>query len=199
MKVKTTVLMVLVLGFAAPGLLEAGQSLGDFARQQRLRRDRHTVKNLREFTNDNLPPPTPWEAVTSVGIETTPAVAEASAPETAQGAATTEPQKTEDKKQTKEYWEAKFQAVQQKLAQAEELQQLSEDELSLLRLQQGREIGSDVQREIGSKIASKLLEVENGRSEVLRARQELDTLEKEFAESGAPKDWHPAKAPSDGQ
>jgi len=200
MKVKATVLMMVVVGISVPCLFAGNQSLGELARQERLRREKQTAKIIREFTNENIPPPTPWEAVSTTGpapTETkTAEPPKAAAPE----AAPAERKMEEvDKKETKEYWEGRFKAARQRLARAEELLQLSEDELSLLRLQQARELASDVQLTISSKIAGKLVEVDTNRSDVARAREELDALEQEFKESGAPEDWHPPEEKSGSQ
>ena len=91
---------------------------------------------------------------------------------------------------TKEYWESRFKFARAKLARAREIQELTEDELSLLQIQQAREaLKSDVAAELAQKIPAKQTEVDAARAATDKATQELENLQQEFAASGAPEEW----------
>jgi hypothetical protein len=183
----------------------AAQSLGDIARESRQQRAKEARKPAKVYTNDNLPARPPGEGPTaSRGMAAEPAEgtttteAEPGAPPAEPGAAepatppspsAAEPEKPEDKIKTKEYWQARFKAARANLASAEEEQQLAEDELSLLQIQQARELAPEIQQEIGDKIAAKKAEVETKRAATARAHKALQELEKEFKESRAPAEW----------
>jgi hypothetical protein len=94
------------------------------------------------------------------------------------------------KPDTKEYWESRFKFARAKLARAREIQQLTEDELSLLQIQQAREaLNSDVAAELAQKIPDKQTEVDAARAATDKATRELEDLQQEFAASGAPEEW----------
>ncbi len=95
----------------------------------------------------------------------------------------------EDKKKTKDYWQAKFKTVRDQIARAEEQEKLVEDELNLLRIQQARELDPTVQNEVKQKMAAKTSELEAKRAVTAQARQALEKLEAAFRESGAPPEW----------
>ncbi len=111
------------------------------------------------------------------------------AQETAEGTPEGGKEESGDKKKTKEYWQAKFQAARAQLAKAQENQQLAEDELNLLLVQQARELDPTVQSEVAEKIAAKKADLETKRAATDRAQKALDALEKAFKDSGAPEDW----------
>lgn len=90
---------------------------------------------------------------------------------------------------TKAYWQARFQAVRQQLQTATEAQKLSENELSLLKLQQLRTLNPNLQSELAGKIVTKQQEVAADKQAVEKAHDELDKLQKELKASGAPADW----------
>ena len=91
---------------------------------------------------------------------------------------------------TREYWESRFKSARATLARAREIQQLTEDELSLLQTQQARQaLNTDVQAELAKKIPAKQAEVDTARAATEKATQELEDLQKEFAASGAPEEW----------
>ena len=91
---------------------------------------------------------------------------------------------------TREYWESRFKSARAKLAKAREIQQLTEDELSLLQIQQAREaLNTDVAAELAQKIPAKQAEVDAARAATEKATQELAELQQEFAASGAPEEW----------
>jgi hypothetical protein len=109
--------------------------------------------------------------------------AEEAAPPTAEEA------KPEDKQKTRDYWQGRFRTARQRIADAEELQRLSEDELSLLQIQQARELSPDVQSNLAVQLKAKNAELEDRRAQTAKARKALEDLEKDFKESGAPEDW----------
>ena len=91
---------------------------------------------------------------------------------------------------TREYWESRFKSARAKLARAQEIQQLTEDELSLLQIQQAREaLNTDVVAELAQKIPAKQTEVDAARAATEKATQELEELQQDFAASGAPEEW----------
>lgn len=94
-----------------------------------------------------------------------------------------------DKKKTKEYWQTKFKVARERVAKAEEQQQLVEDELNLLKIQQAREIDPNVQAEVNKKIEAKTPGLEAKRAEAAKAVKDLEALEATFKESGAPQEW----------
>jgi hypothetical protein len=91
---------------------------------------------------------------------------------------------------TKEYWESRFKSARAKLAKAQEIQQLTEDELKLLQIQQAREaLNTDVAADLAQKIPAKQSEVDTARAVTEKATQELEELQQEFAASGSPEEW----------
>jgi hypothetical protein len=91
---------------------------------------------------------------------------------------------------TKEYWESRFTSARAKLAKAQEIQQLTEDELRLLQIQQAREaLNTDVAAELAQKIPAKQTELDAARAATEKATKELEELQQEFAASGAPEEW----------
>jgi hypothetical protein len=182
--------LLFLFGFGAALMfatsLVLAQSLGDLARAERAKRAKEAKKPVKVITNDNLPPRPPGEGLTAASsmsaappAEQAPAMPAASAPE-APGA---------DKQKTRDYWQAQFKPLRAKLAADEEQQSLVEDELSLLQIQQARELSTDVQSQLEAQVKAKTAEVEAKRAETAKSRKELDDLEKEFKESGAPADW----------
>jgi hypothetical protein len=185
--------LLFLVGFGAALMFAASlvlaQSLGDLARAERAKRAKEAKKPVKVITNDNLPPRPPGEGLTAASsmsaappAEQAPAMPAASAPAGpgAPGA---------DKQKTRDYWQAQFKPLRAKLAADEEQQSLVEDELSLLQIQQARELSTDVQSQLEAQVKAKTAEVEAKRAETAKSRKELDDLEKEFKESGAPADW----------
>lgn len=95
----------------------------------------------------------------------------------------------EERIKTKEYWQDRFKSAKARVARAEEEQQLAEDELSLLRVQQARELTPEVQNDIGTKVKAKTDDLEVKRTATGKARKALENLEKQFKASGAPDEW----------
>jgi hypothetical protein len=182
---KTRLLLLAALGAALilTMSLVFAQSLGDFARAERAKKAKEIKKSVRVFTNDTLPRRPPGEGPTAASsmseappIESPPA---STASETPGG----------DKQKTQEYWQGQFKSARQKLADDEGQQRLAEDELSLLQIQQARELSPDTQSQLEAQVKSKTAEVEAKRAGTAKSRKALEDLEKEFKESGAPADW----------
>ena len=204
MKTKVLILAAVGLILMLVGSL-AAQSLGDVARQERQKRAKETKKPVKVITSDDFPAPPPAEeakpAAPSSASEETPAesaeqpaaqpteqpAAQTTAEEAAPPAA--EEAKPEHKQKTRDYWQGRFRAAKQRIVDAEELQRLAEDELSLLQIQQARELSPDGQADLEARVKAKNAELETRRATTAKARKALENLEKEFKESGAPTDW----------
>jgi hypothetical protein len=144
--------------------------------QEQLRRDGGDAGWLR---NDSLPASNPNERR---------AMAQTSeAPQGSQAANQSE--KPEDKRRTKEYWQARFKSARAHLADAKEHQQLAEDELNLLQIQDARALDPNVKTELAAKIKAKEGEVSEGQAATEEAKKALENLQKEFQASGAPDEW----------
>ena len=205
MKTKILILAAVGLILMLVASLAAAQSLGDVARQERQKRAKETKKPVKVVTNEDFPAPPPAEeakpAAPSSASEETPAESaeqpaaqpteQPAAQSTAEEAAppTAEEAKPEDKQKTRDYWQGRFRAAKQRIADAEELQRLAEDELSLLQIQQARELSPDGQADLEARVKAKSAELETRRTTTAKARKALENLEKEFKESGAPTDW----------
>ena len=166
--------------------LATAQSLGDLARQERERRAKETKKPVKVVTSDDFPAAPPAE-------ETKPAEQPAAEPAAPPGETPAAPQpeepKSEDKQKTRDYWQGRFRTARQRIAEAEEVQRLSEDELSLLQIQQAQELNPDAQSSLEAQVKAKKAELEERRAQTAKALKALEDLEKDFKESGAPEDW----------
>lgn len=205
MKTKTLILAVVGLLILLASSVVIAQSLGDLARQEREKRAKETKKPVRVITDEDLPPrpaeeakpaapssesaeqpgEQPSEQPAEQATEQPPATPseEASAPPPAEEA------KPEDKQKTRDYWQGRFKAAKQRIADAEELQRLAEDELSLLQIQQARELSPDAKSDLDAQVKAKSAEVDDKRAQTAKAQKALEDLEKDFKESGAPEDW----------
>jgi hypothetical protein len=179
---------VLVICTALPlaAQSEQPQSLGDWARQVRQERDKNTRKATKVFTNDNLPAPKPGETLSySPAPAETPSTTEPGAAQP--GAAP--PESKEDKLKTRDYWQGAFKAARGDLAKAKEMERLSEDELSLLQIQQVREADPNAKADLTARVQAKQAEVDANKAATDKAQKALDDLEKAFKDSGAPDEW----------
>jgi hypothetical protein len=192
---KRLILLFLAFAVAVPLCAATPQSLGEIARKLREQRKEAGVKPVKVFTNDNLPARPPSEGPTaSSGMAAAPAETATEAKPAAPAEATgqqseAKPETAEDKMKTKEYWQSAFGAARAALAQAQEQQQASEDELNLLQIQQAQTMDMVTKGQLGQQVSAKQVEVTSKREETQKAREALDKLQKEFDESGAPKDW----------
>jgi hypothetical protein len=184
---------LLLFGLGAALLFTASllcpQSLGDFARAERAKRAKEAKKPVRIVTNDNLPPRPPGEGLTAASSMSVAPPAEQMSPLPSEPTSPVPEAQGGDKQKTREYWQEQFRSLRKQLADNEEQQRLVEDELSLLQIQQARELSPDVQSQLEAQIRSKNGEVEAKRAATAKTREKLDDLEKAFKESGAPADW----------
>ena len=187
---------VLLLSMTLPVLAHPQQteSLGDFARQMREQREREARKATKVYTNDNLPVATFGEAVSQSPLPGKTSSAEGSASKPAAAATEQEtgskpPESPEGKARTRDYWQGRFKAARQDLAAAKDRQHLAEDELNLLQIQQVRELDPSLKSDLDAKVQSKQTEVDADKAATSAAEKALEDLQKEFDESGAPKEW----------
>ncbi|MCJ7501580.1 MAG: hypothetical protein MUP80_00775 [Acidobacteriia bacterium] len=200
MKTKTLILAAVGLLILLASSVAIGQSLGDLARQERAKRAKETKKAVKVVTDEDLPPrpveepkatTSPSESAEQPGEQPAEQAAEppATPPEEASAPPPAEEPKPEDKQKTRDYWQGRFKAAKQRIADAEELQRLAEDELSLLQIQQARELSPDAKSDLDAQVKAKSAEVESKRAQTAKAQKALEDLEKDFKESGAPEDW----------
>jgi hypothetical protein len=198
----TLLFAVLILIAALPVAAQPQQqeSLGDVARQIRNQKDKDkdARKATKVFTNDNLPAPKPGEAISS--SPATPAnpakpdetTSKPATPPPSEETGSKKPESGDDKLHDKDYWQGKFKAARQDLANAKSRQQLGEDELNLLQIQQAREIDPSAKADLTTKVQNKQSEVDVNKATTDAAQKTLDDLEQEFKDSGAPADWSQA-------
>jgi len=200
MKTKTLILAAVGLLILLASSVAIGQSLGDLARQERAKRAKETKKAVKVVTDEDLPPrpveepkatTSPSESAEQPGEQPAEQAAEppATPPEEASAPPPAEEPKPEDKQKTRDYWQGRFKAAKQRIADAEELQRLAEDELSLLQIQQARELSPDAKSDLDAQVKAKSAEVDDKRAQTAKAQKALEDLEKDFKESGAPEDW----------
>ncbi len=200
MKTKTLILVVVGLLILLASSVAIAQSLGDLARQERAKRSKETKKAVKVVTDEDLPPrpveepkatTSPSESAEQPGEQPAEQAAEppATPPEEASAPPPAEEAKPEDKQKTRDYWQGRFKAAKQRIADAEELQRLAEDELSLLQIQQARELSPDAKSDLDAQVKAKSAEVDDKRAQTAKAQKALEDLEKDFKESGAPEDW----------
>jgi hypothetical protein len=196
MKTKTLILAVLGLLILLASSVASAQSLGDLARQERAKRAKETKKAVKVVTDEDLPPrpveepkatTSPSESAEQAGEQPAEQAGEQPAEQATEPPA--EEPKPEDKQKTRDYWQGRFKAAKQRIADAEELQRLAEDELSLLQIQQARELSPDAKSDLDAQVKAKSAEVESKRAQTAKAQKALEDLEKDFKESGAPEDW----------
>ena len=196
----TLLCTIFLLSVALPLMAHPQQqeSLGDLARQIRNQKDKDkdAKKASKVFTNDNLPEAKPGEAVSSPPgpVDSTPAKPDQTAskpatPPPAEETGSKKPETPDDKAHDRDYWQGKFKAARQDLARAKNLEQLAEDELNLLQLQQAREIDPTAKADLTAKVQAKQSEVDVNKATTQAAQKDLDDLEKDFKDSGAPDDW----------
>lgn len=185
--------LFLWVGLGAALMLAASlifaQSLGDLARAERAKREKEGKKPVKVITNDNLPPRPPGEGLTAASSMSAMPPAEQASPLPPEPGSTAPEAEGGDKQKTRDYWQEQFKSLRKTLADDEEQQRLTEDELSLLQLQQARELSPDAQGQLDAQVKSKTAEVEAKREATAKTRKDIDDLEKEFKDSGAPADW----------
>jgi hypothetical protein len=187
---KRIIQIVLVLVCGIP--LARAQSLGDVARASREKRLKVMQQtSVRTWNNDNIPKAPPSAGPTAAaGMSAEPLPSAQTTPATETPDASSAPADAgADKKKSRDYWQQQFRLAREKYAADEEQQRLSEDELSLLQIQQARELSPDTQSQVESSIKAKTPDVEAKRAQAAKTRKALDDLEREFRASGAPPDW----------
>jgi DNA repair exonuclease SbcCD ATPase subunit len=200
-KLTTIVTMLLLVLAASPC---PAQSLGEIARELRQQK-KESKQPVKVFTNDNLPPPSPWEPVTMGSSPSTVKAEKELQEQPAGGQENKEievpPEKKDGKKESTEELEAQLKTARQELASAQEQQQLSEDELNLLQLQQAREGGldSELHAQIQEKIDAKQTEVETKRAVTAKAQEKVDEIAKKLEELRADKDGGNSEQPAEAQ
>lgn len=199
MKTRSLVMLLVgcLLGAAATSF---AQSLGEYARKERAK-EASQPKAGKVYTNDNIPHTT---TLAGSAPSSTQAPESASKPEVesanaAGGSQASEAKQTpeagqqpEDKVKTKEYWQAKFADAKAKLDRTDEEFKLSEDELNLKQRDQARELDPQMKAQMDQEVNNLQAAVESKRQAYDKAKQALEEVKKDFAESGAPKDWLPA-------
>ena len=185
------VVLALFLSVSLPNL--SGQDLGSVARSTRQKRmEVMREHSVRIWTNDNIPKAPAQGRTAAAGISATSGPPAETASTAAPGASATPAPAAEDaadKKKTREYWQQRFKSVRKRLDAMMEQQRLAEDELSLLQVQEVRELSPTAKRELEPKVKAASAEAEAKRLQTAKVREELEELEKEFKESGAPADW----------
>jgi hypothetical protein len=192
---RTPLLFILVMLSVALPLLAVPQqqeSLGEVARQVREQRAKDTKKATKVFTNDDLPARPPGGTAAQATEPSKPAepTAQPTNPPSPKETSS-QPGPPSDKIKTRDYWQAKFKAARQALAAAKEQQQLVEDELNLLQVQQLRELDPSVRQDLANRIQAKQTDIDAKKAATAAAQKDLDALEKDFKDSGAPEDWRP--------
>ena len=170
--------------------LAVAQDLGDLARQEKAKRAKQTKKPAKVFTNENMPARPPGEGPTAAAYTSSDAPPDQAAGTVPiPGAPEIKPDEKPEKQGSKELWQGRFKAAKRQITGAEDAQSLSEDELSLLQIQQAREFDPDTLRDLETRIKDKTADVEAKRAQTDKAKKALEALQKEFKESGAPADW----------
>jgi len=192
MRIRLTsfVLFAILLTFVSS--VASAQNLADLARASREKKMKvMKQQSVRIYTNDNMPRrPANEGATAAAGMSVSPPSSTGeSVPPSSPDITTAPAGAEEDERQTKEFWQGRFKTLRQRLADTEELQRLAEDELSLLQIQQARELSPDPQGGLEAKVKAARAEVEAKRLQIAKLRKELEELEKEFKDSGAPTEW----------
>jgi hypothetical protein len=192
MKTRYSAEILIVASLIAAATVLNAQSLGDVARASREKRMKvMQQKSVRIWTNDNIPKAPPSSGATAAGgMSAEPMLPQAQAqsvPPSEAGAPAAAP--VDDKKNDRDYWQSQFKSARQKIVADQEQQRLAEDELSLLQIQQARELSPDRQTELDAQVKAKTAEVEDKRAQTAKSKKQLEDLEKDLKESGAPADW----------
>ncbi len=173
--------------------MASAQDLADVARASRANRMKVMQdRSVRIWTNDNIPKAPaagPTAATGMAAVPPPPSEADALPASEMSGAPASAASADADKQKTREYWQQRFKSVKQRLDDMLEQQRLAEDELSLLQVQQARELSPSIRSQLAAKVKAASAEAEAKRLETAKVRKELEELEKEFEESGAPPDW----------
>lgn len=187
----------LLLAFAALLLFSVAantpaQSLGEVARQcrkEREAREKNGEAPVKVFTNDDIDKMPPIAILESSSQTPSSPETRLSAPSQPSEAATSPSGNERKGEKSKEFWQARFKVARTRLAHAKEEEGLVEDELRLLQIQQARELSPNRSRKLNGKIDATTIELDAKRAAAKKAQEAMAQLEKEFKDSGAPKDW----------
>ena len=174
------------------------QSLGEIARQARAERAKQNQQVVKVYTNDNLPQVADAESVTSspskqnatsLSANPQPAAPKSSisnAPEKEKRAKSDARQATSATNPSPaDRLQSQIKAARAALAHATEEQRLVEDELSLLQMQQARDLNPGHSKELRDQVKAKETETAAKRAETEKARQALDQLEEEYTKASS--------------
>lgn len=87
---------------------------------------------------------------------------------------------------TPEYFHARIEAAQRQLASAQEEVKVTENELSLLKLQQLRSLNPNVQADLAARVTAKHQDLSGAQQSVERARQEIEELQQKLQSAKKP-------------
>lgn len=90
------------------------------------------------------------------------------------------------KPDTPEYFHARIEAAQRQLASAQEAVQVTQNELSLLKLQQLRSLNPNVQADLAARVTAKHQDLSSAQQSVETARQEIDELRQKLQSAAKP-------------
>ncbi len=188
MKISKIIIGIILAAFVtgAAGFGRA-QSLGDIARKLRAKQA-NQPKSTKVYTNDDIPPATVTGIPSAEGAPSETSAVSPATPETKKPEASS----SEDKKMTKEYWQAEFRKARAEVESAQEESALADDELNLAQANQVREADPTKKEQFNQEIAAKQAATGTKHAALDKAKQALDDLTKRFNESGAPADWLPA-------
>jgi hypothetical protein len=111
------------------------------------------------------------------------------------GSAAPKPDLSGVEKGSQKYWQLRFEAARKAVEQADRGEKLSEDELDLVKAQQAHDMGTAAAPGTAQQVAAKEAQAESDRAAAEKAHQELDALQQEFDQSGAPAEWSQPEPP----
>lgn len=108
---------------------------------------------------------------------------------TATGKTKKAPAPTDAEKKSKDYWQGRFKEARAALKAAQEQEQISENELDLLKRQTALDAAASNAADLQAQVEAKQAEVDTNHAAVDQAQQDLKELEEELQQSGAPAEW----------
>lgn len=87
---------------------------------------------------------------------------------------------------TPQYFQAKIKAAQRQLASAKENVTVTQNEISLLKLQQLRSLNPNVQADLAARVTAKQQDLSGAQQSVERAQQEIEELQQKLKDAEAP-------------
>lgn len=193
MRMRICAITLLAAVLALPLFAAQQESLGDFARRMQQERSKSAPKTIKAYTNDNLPASSSSGSRAVASGTDSASSSEKTESEVSPARTTDNPGTSGADKGTKEYWQGRFKSARAELARAKELQQLAEDELSLLQIQDARLLDLPSKASLAEKIEAKQDEVSKSQTATAQAEKTLEDLQDEFKDSGAPDEWSNAE------